>query len=36
VQAPRPIPPSVPAGMAELARSMCTALERMVHTDDER
>jgi hypothetical protein len=36
VQASRPIPASAPAGVAELARSMCTAFERMVHIDDAR
>ncbi len=36
VQAPRAIPASAPPGVAELAWSMCTALERLVHTDDAR
>ncbi len=36
VQASRPIPASAPPAVAELARSMCSAFERMVHTDDAR
>jgi hypothetical protein len=36
VQAARPIPASAVPGVAELGRSLCTALERLVSTDEER
>ena len=36
VHAPRPIPPSTPPAVAELGNSLCAALERLVHTDEER
>jgi hypothetical protein len=36
VHAPRPMPASMPPAVAELGRSLCAALERLVHTDEKR